>query len=397
MKMQIAAIEFGTSKIVTMIARNSGLDRLDIVGSGTVPYDGYTDGNWNTPRQMVQRVRDSIAAAEMEANTKIREIYVGVPGEYVHVFSVEASVDAPNGEITDETINAVQDAAADRLHLSESGCMVLHRSPAWFIVDDGKQTMSPLGGGNKLTAMITFIVADQNFIDDIREMLGVLNITILGFLATTLGEALLLLSLDDRDRGSLLIDCGYLNTEISVVQGDAVVYHAILPKGGGHVTADLAMALKIPMRAAEQIKRNYVFNPDEFDKDSFAEVYDGAGNRLTFPREQVKETIEKTMDDLAEMIRLTIEDDAAQFLGPRSQVYLTGGGVSLMRGAREYLSGKIGRPVKVTAAKSSKMNSPVYSSALGLADLIFDSLEQNAGGAEGTVGKFRGILKGKNK
>ena len=35
--------------------------------------------------------------------------------------------------------------------------------------------------------------------------------------------------------------------------------------------------------------------------------------------------------------------------------------------------------------------------ALGLADLIFDSLEQNAGGAEGTVGKFRGILKGKNK
>ena len=67
-----------------------------------------------------------------------------------------------------------------------------------------------------------------------------------------------------------------------------------------------------------------------------------------------------------------------------------------MRGAREYLSGKIGRPVKVTAAKSSKMNSPVYSSALGLADLIFDSVEQT-GAAEGAAGKFRGILKGKNK
>ena len=67
MKRQIAAIEFGTSKIVTMIAQNSGLDRLDIVGSGTVPYDGYSDGDWNTPRQMIQRVRDSIAAAENEA------------------------------------------------------------------------------------------------------------------------------------------------------------------------------------------------------------------------------------------------------------------------------------------------------------------------------------------
>ena len=57
MKRQIAAIEFGTSKIVTVIAQNSGLDRLDIVGSGTVPYDGYSEGDWNTPRQMVQRVR----------------------------------------------------------------------------------------------------------------------------------------------------------------------------------------------------------------------------------------------------------------------------------------------------------------------------------------------------
>ena len=102
------------------------------------------------------------------------------------------------------------------------------------------------------------------------------------------------------------------------------------------------------------------------------------------------------MDALADMIGQTIEADAAQFLGPRSQVYLTGGGVALMRGAREYLSGKIGRPVKVTAAKSSKMNSPVYSSALGLADLIFDSVEQT-GAAEGAAGKFRGILKGKNK
>ena len=46
----------------------------------------------------------------------------------------------------------------------------------------------------------------------------------------------------------------------------------MLPRGGGHVTADLATELRVSMRAAEQIKRNYVFNPDEFDRDSFSEV-----------------------------------------------------------------------------------------------------------------------------
>lgn len=395
MKTQIAAIEFGTSKIVTMIARNSGLDRLDIIGSGTVPYDGYTDGDWNTPRQMVQRVRDSIAAAELEASSKVREVYVGVPGEYIHVLSCEAEVEASEGVIDEQTINAVQDRAAEMLELANCGCMVIHRSPAWFSVDGGKKTMSPNGRGSRLRALMTFVVAESIFIEDVSEMLGVLNIKILGFLSSTLGESLLLLGLDDRDRVSLLIDCGYLNTEISAIEGDAIVYHAMLPRGGGHVTADLATKLRISMRAAEQIKRNYVFNPDEFDRDSFSEVIDEMGNRLTFPREVVREVIEGSMDELADMIKLTINNDAAEYLGSRSQVFLTGGGLALMRGGKEYLSEKLGRPVKITAAKSSKMNSPVFSAALGLADLIFDSVEQQTIGDEPILGRFRGLFKGK--
>lgn len=395
MKRQIAAIEFGTSKIVTMIAQNSGLDRLDIVGSGTVPYDGYSNGDWNTPRQMVQRVRDSIAAAEMEAGTKVRELYVGIPGEYIHVYSCEAEVEVPEGEIDDNVINAVQDAAADYLRLSEGNCMVLHRTPAWYLVDGDKKTMSPYGKGNSLRALVTFVVAESVFIEDVSEMLRVLNITILGFLSPSLGESLLLLSLDDRDRAGVLIDCGYLNTEISVIEGDAIVYHAMLPRGGGHITADIATELRIPMRAAEEIKRSYVFNPDEFDRDSFSEVYDESGNRMTFPREVISEIVEKSAGDLMEMIDLTIQNDASEFLGSRSQVFLTGGGLALMRGAREYLAAKIGRPVKVATAKSSRMNSPVYASALGLADLVFDSIEQHQQEDERSGGKILNFLRGK--
>ena len=396
MKRQIAAIEFGTSKIVTMIAQNSGLDRLDIIGSGTVPYDGYSEGDWNTPRQMVQRVRDSVAAAELEAGTKVSELYVGIPGEFVHVRVSEAEVDAPEGVIDETVINAVQDLAADNLRLAEGGCMVLHRSPAWYTVDDGKKTMSPGGRGSRLRARMAFIVAEPMFIEDVSEMMRVLNIAILGFLSPSLGESLLLLSLDDRDRTALLIDCGYLNTEISVVEGDAIIYHAMLPRGGGHITAELATELRISMRAAEQIKRNYVFNPDEFDMDSFSEVYDENGNRMTFPREVVQDIVERSVDELAEMINLTINNDVSEYLGSRSQVFLTGGGLALMRGGREYLSGKIERPVKVAAAKSSKMSSPVYASALGLADLIFDSIEQHEGEDEPVLSKVRNLFKGKN-
>lgn len=394
-KRQIAAIEFGTSKIVTIIAREGGIDRLEFLGTGTVPYDGYQGGDWRTPEQMIRRVKDSIAAAELEANDKISEIYVGVPGEYVHVCCAEAEIPLGDEGVTDESLDLVQDAAAEKLDIAKMGGLVLHRSPAWFQIDDGKKTVEPVGHGNVLRACTSFMVADPQFIDDMKSIIGSLNISILGFLSPTLGESLLLLSIEDRDRVSILIDCGYLNTELSVVRGEAVVYHAILPRGGAHITEALSKQLRIPMRAAEQIKRSYVFYPDEFDQDSVSEVYDARGRRLTFSRENVSECIEDAMDEICNMIDLTLREDAAQFMGNRSQVYLTGGGIGMMRNARDYLSDKIGCPVKATAPKTAKMNSPVYSAMLGLLDLTFDSIERHDQEEERFGSKIGNLFRGK--
>ena len=395
MKTQVAAIEFGTSKIVTLIAQSGGLDRCDIVGSGTVPYDGYMDGDWNTPDQLLQAVCNSLSAAEIEANSKIREVYVGIPGEYVHICTGEAEIEVPEGEeISEEMINRVQDMVADKLNIAGMGGYVLHRSPAWFVVDEGKKTMTPLGvHGAKLAAAVSFVVADPQFIEDMKEIFGALNITILGYLAPTLGESLLLLSLDDRDHGALLIDVGYLNTEISAVEGDAITFHTVLPMGGCQLTVDLCEGLGIPMRAAEQIKRAYVFNPDEFEADQYLEADDGEGGHLSFPREYVAEILEDTMDSLCEEIALCVKNDAAPHLGARSQLFLTGGGIALMRGGREHLAACLNRPIKVPVAKSAKMNSPVFASALGLVDLIFDSIEQQTPKDSGGIKKLKGLFK----
>ena len=92
------------------------------------------------------------------------------------------------------------------------------------------------------------------------------------------------------------------------------------------------------------------------------------------------------------MIDMTMRNDVEPLLGKRSQVFLTGGGIALMRGAREALAARINRPVKVSAAKSSKLNSPVYASALGLADLIFDSIEGQGEAEEKLGSRIRNIF-----
>ena len=394
-KKQIAAIDFGTGKITTVIARSGGIDRLELLGSGTVAYDGFKDGDWITAEQMVQRVHDSISEAEREAGTKISELYVGVPGEFVRVCTAEAEIPLGEAGVTNNDIDLVQDAAAEKLHIADIGGVVMHRSPAWFQIDSGKKTMDPAGHGQLLRCCTSFIVADPNFISDMREILGALNLTILGFLSPSLGEALLLLSIDDRDRVSVLLDCGYLSTEISVICGEAIIYHAILQEGGGYITADLATQLRIPMRAAEQLKRSFIFNPDEFDADTEAEVKDARGHRMSFPAAEVRECVEKSMSGLCEKLKMTLDEDIAPMLGARSQIYLTGGGVGMMRGVREYLGGKLGHAIKAVAPKTSKLNSPIYSSVLGLVDLIFDSIDREEPDDSGFAGKLTGFLKKK--
>lgn len=396
MKNVAAAIDFGTSKIVTLLAESGGFNRCDIIGSGTVPYDGYMDGRWNTPEQLNQAVRNSISAAELEGKTHIREVYVGVPCEYMRVVATEAQVEvrSADGRVSDEDVNAVQDAAADKLDLAEQEGLIIHRSPAWFRLDGGKKTMSPVGlKGAELSAKISFVLADPSFVDQVYKVFGELGVTVMGFLSPSLGEALLLLPLEDRDRAAVLVDVGYLNTEFSVVEGDAIIYHAVLPFGGGHMTADLAGDLQIPMKAAEQIKREYIFIPDEFDPAGDPEVTSEDGQRLTFPRAFVQRTVETSVAELIRLIDLAVKD-AQSHLGARSQVFVTGGGLAMMRGGREYLAEKLGRPVKVSMAKAAKLNSPVYASALGLVDLVFDSIEQRSAQDDSLPGRLAGGIRG---
>ncbi len=388
-KKQIAAIEFGTSKLVTVVALSGGLIRCDIAGSGTVPYAGFKEGEWGDPEGLIDAVQDSITAAELEANTKINEIYVGVPGEYIHVRTAEAEIVLEEGHtFSYEDIDAVQDLAADKLRIVDEDSLVLHRSPAWFSIDDGKKTMNPMGErGTRLRVSESFIIASHDFVEDVKSVMSRLGITIMGFLSPTLGASQLLLPPEERDRVAMLIDVGYLNTEVCVIEGDAIIYHAILGVGGGDITAQLAYGFNLSMTEAEQIKRAYLFDADEFDQDNYYEVDADDGGKLGFPRKDVSRIIEKQANEICDYIEKTLLNDAGTFFGPRTQVYLTGGGLAMMRGGREYLAAHIGKPVKVPIARSAKLNSPVYGTALGLVSLIFDSMDQPEGIKDSALAK----------
>ena len=52
MKTVVSAMDFGTSKLVALVAEANGRERCDIIGAGTALYDGYLDGQWNAPSEL---------------------------------------------------------------------------------------------------------------------------------------------------------------------------------------------------------------------------------------------------------------------------------------------------------------------------------------------------------
>ena len=107
-------MDFGTSKIVALIAETSGQQRCDIIGAGTVPYDGYMERRWNAPDLLNAAIEDAVRAAEEQAHSRIKEIFVGVPGEFSQVRTVEVKVELQGADprVTEKSLSDLFDKAA---------------------------------------------------------------------------------------------------------------------------------------------------------------------------------------------------------------------------------------------------------------------------------------------
>jgi len=237
------------------------------------------------------------------------------------------------------------------------------------------------------------VYASPYFVDEITNRLKLVGYEAehLSFYSTAAGECMLYLPDEDRDHTSVLIDVGYLNTDVMIVEGDALLYHDVIEIGGGNIAADISRGLNISLVAAEQIKRAYVFGQAAADTTYDIPGVDGE-KPVSYTQEQVTEVIEPCVDDIASMIRQSIEDSGVK-LGNWSNIYMTGGGLAFNRGAANYLGGKLEKAVRDTPKRTTKLNSHVFSSTLGLMDLIIDTIEQKNQPTAGVGGGIRDFFR----
>lgn len=374
MKKATAVVDFGTSKVLVLLAEESAYQKVTITSAGMAQYDGFMNGEWNNPGSVDDAIASALEAAESKVGGHIKEVYVGVPGEFVRVYVIESSValQGADPKVTSADVEKLQRQATEMLDRPTG--VIIHRSPAWFKVDGGPKTLEPVDQkGSMLEGMIGFVLADQFFINDVTERLKAQKIEVKGFFSTSVGEAMQMVPFDERDRTAILVDVGYLSTEVMAVEGDALIWQKVLPIGGAHITLDLTYGLEKPFDMCEKIKRAYAFNAP---KNTQIEVQGENGQIESFSCEQVSEIIDARADEMLEMIDEAIKMSGIR-LGNWSNVYFTGGGLMPMNGARVYASGKLSRNVREAATKTVKLRpAQIYASGSGLLELVYNTIEQ---------------------
>lgn len=381
MRTTVAVVEFGTSKIVTLVAADNPNNHSDLLGAGVASYDGFCleddthPSSWNDPEHLNEAIARSVQEAEAQTHSRLREVHVGVPGGFCETFTVIANLDLQGADphVTPDQIDKVFEIGEQMLPPCPG--VIVHRSPAWFSVDNGQHTLEPVGmKGRVLSAMISFVYADRMFINDVTARMNSLGLTVRGFYSSASAQATLYIPEEERDHTAVLIDVGYLQTDIIVVEGDAVTCHSTIPVGGGHIAADLAFGLEIDLDVAEQLKRQYCFSPVPANQEY---VVATADNR-TFKHEEIRSIVEERAEEIAVMVNKELETRGVR-LGSWSNLYLTGGGLAMNKGGRDFFSAKIGRTVRDLPKRSVKLHSPIYTSVLGLVDLVIDScIKQSA-------------------
>ncbi len=365
MSLDTAVLDIGSSKISVIIGDKGINNTFNIKSSAEENYDGFSGGEFFDEAGFALAIQNCVKKAGENLRYKIKKIYVSVPSEFSYVETKEVNVTFPKRKrVKDADIFEIFDASQK----FDENTFVINRSPIFFILDDNRKVVNPVGEvTSKLNVLISYILTDKKFINLVSSALNDIDIYNVEFISSSLSEALYLLDPEVRDSGAILIDCGYITTSVCLVKGDGLLALKAFSMGGGHITGDLCQCLNLSFAQAENLKRKVVLSLDATDND-FYEVNVGS-NVQPVSAKLVNEIILARLEMFSDVFKKILNTN--EFNAPKTYlpIYITGGGLNYLKGAKDYLGKQMGKNFEFIAPSVPQMNRPHFSSLLSLLDL----------------------------
>jgi cell division protein FtsA len=285
---------------------------------------------------------------------------------------------------------------------------IIHILPQEFTVDDQIGIGDPLGMfGTRLEVNVHIVTssttAAQNIITAVNRSGHLVHDTVLEPIAV--GEAIL--TEDEKELGSVLVDIGGGKTNIAVYHHGAVRHTAVVPLGGELFTSDIAVGLRTTIPEAERLKHEQGCAVSSMAQAEEVFEVSGIGSRQprAIAQTVLADIIQPRAEEIVHIVRNEIRN-AGYERQAGAGVVLTGG-AAMLRGLVELAEDILDLPVRIgTSAgfaealleKMPKLMGPEFATVTGLVlygerrRKTHDFHDTASSGLKKFVAKFRSFL-----
>lgn len=366
----IVGLDIGTSKIAAIVGEVTE-DGLDIIGIGTARSKGMRKGVIINIDATVQAIQKAVKEAEHMAGCDISSIYVGIAGGHIQGLNSHGIVAVKDKEVRCVDVDRVIDAAkavaipADR--------EILHVLPQQYVIDDQDGIRDPLGmSGVRLEAKVHITTTLVSSAQNVVKCANRCGLQVEDIVLEPLASAEAVVESDEKELGVALIDVGGGTTDIVLYADGAIVHSAVLPLGGFQVTNDIAVGLRTPLEAAENIKHKYgCCLPYLVEAEEMMEVPSVGGReaRSLSRRLLIEKIIQPRIEEIFQHVRKELADSG--YMNQLAAGVVLTGGCTRLEGLPELAETVLGMPARRSHPNNigglvDVVSSPEYATGVGL-------------------------------
>ncbi|MFI5270796.1 MAG: cell division protein FtsA [Candidatus Saccharimonadales bacterium] len=358
---QFVGLDIGTSMVRCVVGSfdPNGSSAPSIIGHGQAPNQGMRRGAVVHVDDVTQSIVQAVTEAERISGMSIKHATVNVNGSHISGLNSEGviAISAPNREIT----------AEDRLRVEEAATIVSippNREIVQFFaksysLDGQRNIKDPVGmHGVRLEVDAHIVTAATPNLRNLDMALEKAQIQATHHTVSGLAAAEAVLTRQQKEAGTALIDIGAGTTNIIVFEDGEVQYVAVIPMGGQHITNDLAIGLKTDLDIAEEVKIHHAsVKPDVRKSDVTVKIN---GKSVTFAFEEIHLIVEARVEELLEYVDKELQKIKRSRKLPGGIVIT--GGTAKLPGIEELAKQKLQLP-----ARTGKLQN-----IGGLADTVAD-------------------------
>ena len=366
----IVGLDVGTSKVLAVVAEILADGQIEIIGIGHHPSSGLRKGVVANIESTVQSIQRAVEEAELMANCDIESAFVGISGAHIGSLSSHGVVAIRDNEVSRDDIERVTEAA--RALAIPNDQKILHILPQDFVIDGQDGIRNPVGmSGVRLESKVHIITSAMSAAQNLVKCVRRCGLNADDVILEPLASSYAVLDSDEKELGVCLIDIGGGTTDVAVFTEGSIRHIAVLPVAGDQITNDIAVALRTPTSAAEEIKKKFGCALAQLANDGELIDTPSVGDRA--PRQLARSTltdvIELRVEELFILVQAEIRRSGfEELLG--AGLVLTGGSAK-MDGMVELAEEVFHMPVRTAlphyvGGLSEVVRNPIFSTAVGL-------------------------------